>query len=300
MRFATLLLLLLPAAALAAPLEVPFDYGHHVIGLDVTVRGKPLYMMLDTGIDPSVIDTATADALGLKVDRSTSGEATGEGDAQHATVFGATIDGLAIKGHAFEPFDALASDMSTLSASYGRKLDGVLGYSFLNGRIVLVDYARTQITILDRPVDAGPTVNACRKRWSTPLHGFGDNTIPAIPDFRFGSARGNISLDTGSSGGIALFQSALDLPGVHDALKETGETTATGARGKTTMKTYQLNLPVGFGPFTLPAGQAVSLSKMQTQPNWSANIGNRLFAEMKLKLLLDYRDKVITFYGDCR
>ncbi len=71
-------------AALAAPLSVPFDFSQSAIGLDVTVKGAPLYMILDTGVDPSVIDTARADALGMKVDRGAGGEATGEGDAKQA------------------------------------------------------------------------------------------------------------------------------------------------------------------------------------------------------------------------
>ena len=30
-----------------------------------------------------------------------------------------------------------------------------------------------------------------------------------------------------------------------------------------------------------------------------ANIGNKLFAAMRLKMLLDYKAKKITFYGAC-
>jgi hypothetical protein len=123
--------------------------------------------------------------------------------------------------------------------------------------------------------------------------------IPAIPDFRFGKASGAISLDTGSNDGIALYQAALDLPGLRTALKETGEKTATGARGATTEKTYVLNEPVGFGPFTLAPGQPVTLRKTPGSDTRAANIGNRLFAAMGLKMLLDYKNRVVTFYGDC-
>jgi len=30
-----------------------------------------------------------------------------------------------------------------------------------------------------------------------------------------------------------------------------------------------------------------------------ANVGNALFAAMKLKMLLNYRGRTMTFYGDC-
>lgn len=290
----------LPAAALAESLSVPFDFSRSAIGLDVTVKGAPLTMILDTGVDPSVVDLNRAETLGLKIDKTNSGEASGEGDAKEAKVFGATIDGLAIAGRGFPSVDALAINMDTLSASYGRRLDGVLGYSFLNGKIVLIDYARKRLGILDRPADAFSDVRRCTKRWTIPLNGFPDDNIPAVPDFRLGAASGTISLDTGSNGGISLYQSALALPGVSAALKETGESTATGARGGTKVKTYTLNAPVGFGPFTLPAGQAVTVRKTPGSDTRVANVGNALFAAMGLKMLLDYKNRMMTFYGACR
>lgn len=299
-RVTAALFVLACSTASAEPLTVPFDFSRHAIGLDVTVHGTPLHMILDTGVDPSVIDIATAAALVLKIDRGAGGEASGEGDAKSSQVYPATLDGLAIAGREFVPIDALAFDMGTISASYGRKLDGVLGFSFLNGRIVLIDYTHTTLSILDRPADATSAVQACRKRWTIPLHGFPDDAIPAIPDFRFGKATGTISLDTGSNGGITLYQAALDLSGLRAALKETGESTATGARGGTTVKTDTLNEATGFGPFTLGAGQAVALSKAPGAAIRVANIGNRYFAAMGLKMLLDYKNRMMTFYGNCR
>jgi hypothetical protein len=290
-----------PAAAAAAPLSVPFDFSRSAIGLDVSVKGTPLYMILDTGVDPSVIDETLAGTLGLKVDRTAGGEASGEGDAGHAVVYPTSVDGLTIAGRAFAPFDALTTDMSTLSAHYGRRLDGVIGYSFLNGKIVLIDYAKSALGILDAPSDAAPAVSRCSKHWSIALRTLADDSIPIIADFRFGSATAPISLDTGSNGGISLFPKALELAGLRGALVEKGRTTYAGARGEASTKTYILREPVGFGPFTLPAGQLVTLRPTQDAGGTrAANIGNKLFAAMKLKLLLDYKSRAVTFYGACR
>ena len=88
---------------------------------------------------------------------------------------------------------------------------------------------------------------------------------------------------------------------MRDALVEKGEVTDTGARGDARVKTYVLKVPVGFGPFTLPVGQVVMLETVTGVTDVRfANFGNKLLAAMKLKLLLDYRDRVMTFYGDCR
>jgi hypothetical protein len=287
-------------AALAKPVEVPFDFSRGAIGLDVTVKGVPLFVILDTGVDPSVIDINRAEALALNVDRAAGGEASGYGDAKSARVFPATIAGLAIAGRSFAPVNALAADTSAMSAGYGRRLDGVLGYSFLTDKIVLIDYRNRKIGLLDQPGDATPTIQSCHKRWALPLQFLdGDNT-PIIPDFHLGAAAGPITLDTGSNGGISLFPPALDLSGVRGALVEKGEVAHSGSRGDTKSKSYALNETVGFGPFTLPAGEEVRLDAAQSPTDKRvANVGNQLFAAMKLKILLDYHAKQITFYGDC-
>jgi hypothetical protein len=54
-----------------AVLDIPFDFSRGAIGMDVTVHGVPLFVILDTGVDPSVIASARAESLGLKVDRLT-------------------------------------------------------------------------------------------------------------------------------------------------------------------------------------------------------------------------------------
>jgi hypothetical protein len=291
--------LVLAQAAAAESLTVPFDFAKSAIGLEVSVHGTVLYMLVDTGVDPSVIDLKRAKALGLKIDHSAGGEASGEGDAKQSTAYPAMLDGLAIAGRNFPDVEALAFDMSALTARYGRPLDGILGYSFLNGRVVLIDYPKTTFAILDRPIDALAAVKTCRQRHSVPLTFFPEENIPAVPDFRFGEAAGTISLDTGSSGFLSLYQTALDLPGLKEKLTEKGQVSFTGGRGDGTAKTYTLTAPLGFGPFTLPAGQTVTL-RGSTPDGRAANAGNKLFAALKLKLLLDYQHHVMTFYGDCR
>jgi hypothetical protein len=290
------------AAAAAEPvLTVPFDFSRGAIGLDVTVKGKLLYMILDTGVDPSAIDTVRADALGLPVDRGAAGDASGEGDDATARIYAATIHGLAIAGRPFGAVDAAAMDMRTLSTRYGKSLDGVLGYSFLSGKIVLIDYPHSTLSILADAADAVPSVQGCRTRYSVALRSFEGDQIPVIPAFRLSAATAPISLDTGSNKAITLYQGAFALPGLRDALTEQGAIRSTGARGDTTMKTYVLNAPVGFGPFTLPPGQIVTASAQAGSADTRlANVGNPLFAALKLKLLLDYRARQMTFYGDCR
>ncbi len=50
----------------------------------------------------------------------------------------------------------------------------------------------------------------------------------------------------------------------------------------------------------MPAGQAVTVRKTPGSDTRIANIGNKLFAAMGLKMILDYKDRAMTFYGVCR
>ena len=108
-------------------LRVPFDFSQSEIGIDATVNGEPLYILLDTGVDPSAIDLERAGALHLKIDRNAGGQVSGFGNTEQPTAFPTTIQGFAISGHKFGSFDALASDLSALSAKYGRRVDAFIG-----------------------------------------------------------------------------------------------------------------------------------------------------------------------------
>lgn len=287
-------------AVAAAALDIPFDFSHRAIGIDVTIHGIPVYVLLDTGVDPSVISNARAESLGLKVDRASGGEASGYGEAKSAKIFAATIEGLAIRGRSFPPIDALAADTTGISRTYGRDIDGVLGYSFLKDNIVLIDYAAQTVAILDRAADSEPRVRRCRKHWSTALEFMNGENTPIISNFRFGSATGLITLDTGSNGGISLFDRAFDSPVVSVSAVEKGEPEYTGARGNAKSKTYSFEAPVGFGPFSLPAGQLVDRIKAKSKDDKRfANVGNQFFSDMKLKILLNYPASKLTFYGSC-
>ena len=287
-------------SAIAAPVTVPFDFSRNSIAVDVSIRGTRLVAILDTGVNPSVVDAKRADELGLKVDHTNSGEASGFGDAKSAVIFPATIDGLTIAGHAFAPIDALTSDMKPISVAFGRQVDVVLGYSFLKDKVVLIDYERRGIEIDGRSGGTAPAAKSCQVHWDLPLQSFNDDPTPIIPNFRLGSSSGPATLDTGSNGAIMLFPRALELPGVRAALTQDGESVHTGARGTVRNKTFLLSKTTGFGPFSIPSGVSVDLGTPAGDADKRVgNIGNKFFAAMKLKILLDYPAKRITFYGNC-
>ena len=295
------LLAALPIGAQAAEpaLTIPFDFSRHEIGVAVTVKGTPLFMLLDTGVEPSIIDLARARSLGLPVDRTQAGEGSGFGSGK-AVVFEGTIKGLKIGGRAFADVETLTLDTAAMSKGYGRPIDGVLGYSFLRDKVVLIDYTARTVTILPNAMAADAPTRPCRKRASIPLRFLGDNHWPVIPQFRFGDATVSVTLDTGSSRRIGFYPLALQQKVIRDALHVTGTNTGAGARGSFTSRTAILSVPFGFGPFRLPPGATVSILPANGQSDQvAANIGNPTLADMTPKLLLDYAGKTIGFFGDC-
>lgn len=289
---------LVTSRAMCAPLVVPFDFSHAELGLKVSMEGRSLNAIMDTGVDPSLIDLADAKALGLKINQGDAGEAGGFGEGRGMTVFPAEIKGLTIGQRKFEPFDALASDLTSLTHADQPRLDLVLGYSFLSDKIVLIDYVTGSLAILDTPDQAEAMVVNCKVRWAIPLKTL--ESYPVIPNFRFGKASGPVTLDTGSNGGIGLFRVATTLPGMQASLVSAGSTVHRGARGASTVEDFTLNEPVGFGPFTLPSGQKVFVHNQEGSAETRvANIGNTLLADLKIRMLLDYRSRSMTFYGSC-
>ncbi len=285
-------------AAMGAPLVIPFDFSQSELGMKVFIKGKPLHAILDTGVDPSVVNLTDGKALGLKIDQGDSGEAGGFGDGRGMAVLPAEIKGLTIGEREFPPFEALASDMTSLSHDGQPRLSMVLGYSFLSDKIVLVDYVTDTVAILDTPDQATPMVGACKVRWAIPLKTL--ESYPVIPNFRFGKVSGPVTLDTGSNGGIGLFRAAMTLQGLQASLVHAGSTIHSGARGASTVEDFSLNETVGFGPFSLPAGQKVFVHNQEGSAQTRvANIGNTLLNDLKIKMLLDYRSRSMTFYGHC-
>lgn len=284
----------------AQTLRVPFDFSQSEIGIDATLNGEPAYILLDTGVDPSVIDLGRAEALHLKIDRDAGGQASGVGSTNQPAAFPTTIRGFAISGQEFGNFDALTSDLSALSAIYGRRVDAFIGYSFLQDKTILIDYPGRMLYLLARPSEAKSATRSCHTRWSTPMQLLEGENWPLIPRLRLGEAVVSATLDTGSSGSVTLYEGALEMPGVRSALAEKGEIKSGGFLGEEKNKEYVFSKPVSFGRFELAPGAALALRNVKGSPSNMANLGNKFFASMGLKMMLDYRHRSMSFFGDCR
>jgi len=125
---------------------IPFEYREGFLWIQVQVpqSDRPLNFILDTGADVSAINCGTAKALGLKTGNRINVQGV------HATMTGHWPARLTAKaGTAVLPPEYLALDLSKLSESCGRPLDGLLGADFFRDRVVQIDFASHQIRFLD-------------------------------------------------------------------------------------------------------------------------------------------------------
>lgn len=130
-----------------APNTVRFDYTHHEVLVEVFVNNSgPYTFLLDTDTTPSAIDRALAQRLHIvAVGDAAGGNGIGNGSSSVTPVKLARVD---VNGTSARNLDAVALDLSGVSARLGRRLDGVLGTSFLENRVVQIDYRCRAIAFL--------------------------------------------------------------------------------------------------------------------------------------------------------
>lgn len=251
------------------------------------VTASDLRFLVDTGADPSAVDLATAQRLGWPVDMSIAGEASGVGQ-RSTKIYPATIPTLLLGSAKLGPIEALAVDLSALSRRLGVDVAGVLGYSFLQERIVQIDYPRRLFRILaDRP---GYAADALR----LPLRKLADDD--ATPLVTTGVVvNGNnlpVSLDTGSSLTLDLFPSASALLGP-DLWKDSArETEVLGARGEVTVREVYVE-SVSVGPWNLGRQEIVLSEWSASESGRVGNLGNGILKHFVLTL--DYKNGEVVF-----
>jgi hypothetical protein len=132
-------------AAQDAAAEIPFEFREGLLWIKATVSqsAEPLNFLVDTGAGASVINRATAGRLGLK-----PGSAVAVRGVK-TTLTGYRLKGIsAIAGKVSLPTAYVAVDLSKLSSSCERQVDGLLGADFFRGRAVQIDFQAKKLRIL--------------------------------------------------------------------------------------------------------------------------------------------------------
>ena len=150
-------------------------FGNHLF-VHTVINGHQTALMIDTGAPHTLIDSASARALGLAV-RETKGTITGiSGTTEHAGV--AKISSLRMGNCTFLNVPILVADSSSLNSIRGPHLDGLFGAYEMSKFGVVVDCARQMLYV--NPRGSSPTANQNLEIF---LVGRGFRRIPMQFDF---------------------------------------------------------------------------------------------------------------------
>lgn len=270
----------------AAP-QPPFPEEHtasfELVKNQVVVRALlegrgPFSCIVDTAVDPSVVDMALAKRLGLPVPKR-GGAAEGIG-ADTVMVY-ATRFTVGLNGSAATPIVAVAMNLAPLSERLGRPLDCILGQSWLASRVVEIDYSKQRMrfggTDLSPPADTLSCEVFPMKFWSS------DDATPLV-DIEVNGAPIPVSLDTGSSGTLTLFPDSIAAVDVEPPAARDGSRQVMGARGTATVADTVART-LRFGPLAVDDVKvSIRDRNLEEPPGRMGNLGNGLLRSTRLTL----------------
>jgi predicted aspartyl protease len=271
------------ASTLAIPRQaaaqdvVPFRLVRDQVVVPVVIAGDTTWMLLDTGVTPSVIDVAIARAQGWLASDTAVGRAGGAGSGQGQQLYQARVGRAQLGTTDLDGTPAVATNIAPLGERLGLPLGGILGHGFLRTRRIRVDYQRREIVIEPAPDPALQVLFADSLRYVR-----GD-IMPRVV-VQVDGTPVPVSLDTGSSLTLELWPAAAERAGV---TADSGAAVGLmGARGGFEAK------PAHVGVLQLGEVRRVDVEvhiapEARGSADREGNLGNGFLAG--LVLTLDYR-----------
>lgn len=273
------------------PIEVPFEFVHHQIVVQIRIGGKgPFNMLLDTDTDPSAIDAAAARELGLSI-RATGAQATG-GGTEVNTVYPTTMPNVELGGLVAKQVAAATIDLSKISKRIERPIHGVLGFSFLKDRIVQIDYQNSKLRFYaESPY---PGIKFAPNTVNTIAMPFRREDGEVIVDSIFiNNEKMRATLDTGSSGAFTLTPEAVALLGLDEDTDDQTDS-SVGYNGEYQHQKGVLK-SVRMGRFSTESVQADLWlpGTGHDKKKFDVNIGNGFFQDFVMTF--DFKNKIVVF-----
>lgn len=275
-----------------APVEVPFEFLHNQIVVQVKVNGKgPFNMLVDTNTDPSAIDAATAKELGLQV--GPSGSAATGGGTETNVVYPTRLTSVEVGGISAKDVAAATIDLTKIASRIGKPIHGVLGYSFLKDRIMQIDYENSKLRFF--ATSPYPRIELAPNTVNTIALPFRREDGDVIIDSVFvNNEKMRATLDTGSSGTFTLTPEAVAVLGLEEQMREGKGGQSVGYNGEYENKSGILK-SVRLGRFSaesVPADFWLP-NTGHDKKKFQINIGNGFFQDFLLTF--DFRGKIVVF-----
>ncbi len=275
-----------------SPVEVPFEFLHNQIVVQVKVNGKgPLNMLIDTDTDPSAIDSATAKELGLQV--GTSGAPASGGGTEKTVVFPTRLASVELGGISAKDIVAATIDLTKIGERVGKPVQGVLGFSFLKDRIVQIDYEHSKLRFF--AVSPYPRIDLTPNTVNTIALSFRREDGDVIVDSVFiNNEKMRATLDTGSSGTFTLTPEAIAILNLDDQAQDGKGGQSAGYNGTYENKSGVLK-SVRLGRYSaesVPADFWLP-NTGHDKKKYQVNIGNGFFQDFMMTF--DFKNKIVVF-----
>jgi hypothetical protein len=291
-RAPVLLLSFCPCAP--SEIAVPFDFIHNQIVLRAAINGQgPYNVVLDSGTHATTIDLTLARRLGLPLSGARS---SGQGAGAHRVVGQPTVcDELRVGDLAVRKLSTVALDLSGISRTMGRPLHAVLGFSFLDSRIVQIDYFHRCIHFYaESPFAPTPFPPPTARRISFPMQFLADSVLPVLLECRVNGVSIPVTIDTGSSLGLILFPGAIERLGLGELARQGTPLEAAGYRGQAQLSKGWVR-SLALDSIDLGAVEVAYVGKdygdREDLARRGGNLGNALLQDFVLTL--DYRSRVV-------
>jgi predicted aspartyl protease len=296
MRISTYVLLLFVVASCAHaqnakdPAEIPFEFLHNQIVVQVRVNGKgPFNMLIDTDTDPSAIDAATAKELGLQI--GTNGTPASGGGTGANIVYPTRLGTVEIGAISARDVAAVTIDLTKFGGRIGKPIHGVLGFSFLKDRIVQIDYVNSKIRFFS--VSPYPRIELAPNTVNTIALSFRREDGDVIIDSVFiNNEKMRATLDTGSSGTFTLTPEAVAVLKPNDQAQDGGTRQSIGYNGmyqteSGVLKTVRLGR---YSAESMPAEFWLP-NTGHDKKKFQVNIGNGFFQDFLVTF--DFKSKIV-------
>jgi len=130
-----------------APVTVPFDYFNRHIFITLTLNGIPgMAFLLDSGSTCNILSLSTAAAMGLQPVSVQQQRGLGLGSGKVYVAAAKDID--ASIGNIQIANLMAVIDLKDLGQRFGHRLDGILGFPFLQHFVVQLDFNKHLLTLM--------------------------------------------------------------------------------------------------------------------------------------------------------
>jgi hypothetical protein len=130
-----------------APVTVPFDYFNRHIFITLTLNGTPgMIFLLDSGTNGNVLSMNTAATMGLQPVSIQQQKGLGLGSGK---VYVAAAKDIDARIGEIQVANVMAViDLRDLEQRFGHRIDGILGFPFLQNFVVELDFNKHLLTLM--------------------------------------------------------------------------------------------------------------------------------------------------------